>query len=200
MFKFKLFLVLLLSSICIDPSKTDNPTIYLNTSTSTSTTLSQFLLTSHTHTTTSTTSTTTTTLTTPTPPTTSTSTLSEIHFYPTSLTSTSSTITNNNYSNNSNSNSNGKNKLIHSTKFIIIVSISGFLFLSSVIVITIALCNPETKKKTKIYKVPTAQSFDNPLFDYTRLNDNQIISGYNNPEPTTTLYDESYASYNEETY
>jgi hypothetical protein len=190
MFKFKLFLLLLLSSNCIVPSKTDNATIYSNTST----TLSQFLLTSHTHTSTSKTSTT------PTPPTTSTSTLSEIHFYPTSLTSTSSTITNNNYSNNSNSNSNGKNKLIHSTKFIIIVSISGFLFLSSVIVITIALCNPETKKKTKIYKVPTAQSFDNPLFDYTRLNDNQIISGYNNPEPTTTLYDESYASYNEETY
>ena len=194
MFKFKLFLLLLLSSNCIVPSKTDNATIYSNTSTTTSTTLSQFLLTSHTHTSTSKTSTT------PTPPTTSTSTLSEIHFYPTSLTSTSSTITNNNYSNNSNSNSNGKNKLIHSTKFIIIVSISGFLFLSSVIVITIALCNPETKKKTKIYKVPTAQSFDNPLFDYTRLNDNQIISGYKNPEPTTTLYDESYASYNEETY
>ena len=198
MFKFKLFLLLLLSSNCIVPSTTDNATIYSNTSTTTSTTLSQFLLTSHTHTSTSKTSTT------PTPPTTSTSTLSEIHFYPTSLTSTSSTITNNNYSNNSNSNSNGKNKLIHSTKFIIIVSISGFLFLSSVIVITIALCNPETKKKTKIYKVPSmtkVQSFDNPLFDYTRLhNDNQIISGYKNPETNTTLYDESYASYNEETY
>jgi len=194
MFKFKLFLFLLLSSICIDPSKTDNATIYSNTSRSTSTTLSQFLLTSHTHTSTSKTSTT------PTPPTTSTSTLSEIHFYPTSLTSTSSTITNNNYSNNSNNNSNSKNKLIHSTKFIIIVSISGFLFLSSVIVITIALCNPETKKKTKIYKVPTAQSFDNPLFDYTRLNENQIISGYNGTETNSTLYDESYASYNDEPY
>jgi len=196
MFKFNLFLFLFLSSSCIVPSKTDNATIYSNTSSNTSTTLSQFLLTSHTHTTTSKTS----TSTTPTPPTTSTSTLSEIHFYPTSLTSTSSTITNNNYSNNSNNNSNNKNKLIHSTKFIIIVSLSGLLFVSSVIVITIALCNPETKKKTKIYKVPTAQSFDNPLFDYTRLNDNQIISGYTNPETNSTLYDESYASYNDEPY
>ena len=198
MFKSKLFLLLLLSSNCIVPSKTDNATIYLNTSTTTSTTLSQFLLTSHTHTSTSTTSSD--THTSPTP-TTSTSTLSEIHFYPTSLTSTSSTITNNNYSNNSNNNSNNKNKLIHSTKFIIIVSLSGLLFVSSVIVITIALCNPETKKNGKIYKVPTAQSFDNPLFDYNRINsNNQIISGYKNPETNTTLYDESYASYNDEPY
>ena len=43
-------------------------------------------------------------------------------------------------------------------------------------------------------------SFDNPLFYYTRLNDKQIICGYNGTETNSTLYDESYASYNDETY
>lgn len=120
-----------------------------------------------------------------------------------SLTSTSSTMIEPNNTNNSINNHKKHQTMMDykSTKFITIVSVSGLIFLSSVIVITISLCNPK-KPKHKIYKVPSTQnlqSFDNPLFDY-RANENRIISGYKIETPTTTLYDESYASYNEETY
>ena len=182
MFKFNLFLCLLLSSNCIVPSKTENATISYQNET---TTISQFIF--HTHT-----STKTTTLST-----------SKTNFYPNSLISTSSPIIESNNSNNSMNHNNRKDGIDYkSTKFITIVSISGLIFLSSIIVITIALCNPNIKPKHKIYKVPSTpnlQSFDNPLFDY-RANENGIVSGYKHENPTATLYDESYASYNDETY
>ena len=124
---------------------------------------------------------------------------SHIHTDLISLTSTSSTMIEPINTNNSINNHNKRQTMMDykSTKFITIVSLSGLIFLSSVIVITISLCN-HTKPKYKIYKVPSTQnlkSFDNPLFDY-RANENRIISGYKTETPNTTLYDESYASYN----
>lgn len=146
---------------------------YINSSTPTQTTITS-LKTSHTHTTTN-------------------------YTDLISLTSTSSTMIESNNTNNSISYHKNHQTMMDykSTGFITIVSLSGLIFLSSVIVITISLCN-HTKPKHKIYKVPSTQnlqSFDNPLFDY-RASENRIISGYKTETPNTTLYDESYASYN----